>query len=115
MDAHTQDSEFRDEDPRFYDYWLRAFSQARDAAWSLQYRGYYVAKPDGGFLPVDAIKRAATEAEWARLMEHALCFACLDGNAFDEVVEQYVPEAHENLRVNGCNPVAALTGPAGGE
>lgn len=107
--------DIRQEDPRFYEHWIAAFAEAREIAWKLQYRGYFVRQPSDGALAISTIKAAATDAEWVRLMEHATCLACLDGNAFEATIESYVSDAYENMRANGCNPVAALTHQAASE
>lgn len=50
-----------------------------------------------GSITVTEIKEAFTPEQMARLMEHALAWACHDGNAFEGLIEQYLPEAYNNL------------------
>lgn len=102
---------FPAERAEFYDAWLKIFGDVRAQAQSLSQRGYFVGEPDEGFPKVETLKAAATDAEWSRLMEHALCLACLHGNAFPDLVEQYASEAFVNLRQNGWPPIAALALP----
>lgn len=40
---------------------------------------------------------ALTTDQLVRLREHAMCLACKDGNAFDGLIDQYLPDAYENL------------------
>ena len=48
-----------------------------------------------------AIVETLTEDQLTRLREHALCLACKDGNAFDGLIDQYLPDAYDNLWRNG--------------
>lgn len=65
---------------------------------------YDVGVPEGGLRPLGTF----TEAEIRALYPFALVLACLDGNAFvnidvpeNDLVRQYVPDAHEALKSNG--------------
>lgn len=89
------------ERPEYYAAWLRNFEEAREIALALSERHYYVRKPASGWPTVDQLRAAATGEQWSCLMDHALAFACLDGNAFPDLVEQYVPEAWVNIMWNG--------------
>jgi hypothetical protein len=53
-----------------------------------------------GPLPVEIIRMKLNEAQWGVIMQHAICFACLDGNSYPEVIEQYIPDAYSNLWMN---------------
>jgi hypothetical protein len=53
-----------------------------------------------GNLPVEVIRGSLSAEHWARLFQHAICLACLDGNSYPEVLEQYVPDAYTNLWMN---------------
>ena len=85
----------------YYDAWLKAFGEARKVARAVRDHGYYVREPEGGFPTAEQVRSQCDDAQWSRVLEHALCLACLDGNAFPDLVEQYVPEAWVNLDANG--------------
>lgn len=89
------------ERPEYYDAWLKTFGQVREISLALQTHHYHIRKPVNGRPTIAQIKAACTDTQWSRLMDHALCLACLDGNAFPDLVEQYVPEAWVNLMWNG--------------
>lgn len=74
---------------------------ARQVCAALNIISYSIAEPPQGWPTVEQLRAASTEEQWVRLMDHALAFACLDGNAFPDLVEQYVPEAWTNLMQNG--------------
>lgn len=94
-------SEIGTQPAAFYDTWLSIFGEAREIAHAIQYRGYYIGAPEVGLPTVEQVRAASTPEQWSRLMDHALCLASLQGNAFPDLVEQYVPEALVNLHNNG--------------
>lgn len=53
-------------------------------------------------LPLTAqdLKNRLNGEQYALLFEHATCLACLQGNAFDQSIEQYCLEAYVNLWQN---------------
>ena len=62
----------------------------------LRQKPFDVTPLDGYFRPHESF----TELEKYILFPHALTLACLDGNAFSEMINQYMPEAYENLKSN---------------
>ena len=56
--------------------------------------------PAEGLIPEETIVTALSFAQLSRLREHALALACLDGNAFPQLIDQYLPEAYANLWQN---------------
>lgn len=58
-----------------------------------------------GLLPVEIIRESLTSVQWDVIMQHALCLACLDGNAFPALIDQYTPEAYANLWSNSSLPM----------
>lgn len=49
----------------------------------------------------EEIIAALSPEQLERMREHALCLACHDGNAFDGLIDQYLPDAYQNLWRNG--------------
>lgn len=65
--------------------------------------GYAVPGHPPGSVTVEDLKRRLSWEHLAVLMQHALCLACLHGNAFgSETVEQYLPDAYNNLWGNSA-------------
>lgn len=85
----------------YYTAWLRTFDEAREIALALSHRHYHVRQPAQGFPTVEQVREVSSPEQWRRLMDHALAFACLDGNAFPDLIEQYIPEAWVNILWNG--------------
>lgn len=61
-----------------------------------------------GFLPNAIFEDRLSQGEKDILMQHALAHACLDGNAFSPLIDQYVPEAYYNLWANSALDIAGL-------
>ena len=64
-----------------------------------------------GLLPVEVIRQSLSPTQWGVIMHHALCLACLDGNAFPGAIDQYTPEAYANLWSNSSLPMDGVNLP----
>lgn len=62
---------------------------------------YELYRNSWGFLPERFIKERLTKRQIEILRHHALAFACLDGNSFPGLIDQYMGEAYANLWNNG--------------
>lgn len=62
-------------------------------------QGYIPVEAPGYFpcVTLEQLKVELTHEEYRTLKQHALCLACLAGNAFASVVEQYMIDAYNNL------------------
>jgi len=61
-----------------------------------------------GALSVELIRSKLSEEQWAKLWQHAIALACLDGNAYLDVIERYVPDAYDNLWSNSALDMLGL-------
>jgi hypothetical protein len=63
-----------------------------------------------GLIATEIIRHrlASKPAQLDMLMQHAFCLACLDGNAFEGLIDQYLPEAYANLWANSQLDTVAL-------
>jgi len=52
-------------------------------------------------MSVEYLRERLTYREFEFLFEHATCLACLQGNAFDDSIDQYCLQAYVNLWSNG--------------
>ncbi len=71
-----------------------------------------------GLLPVEYLRAKLNPVQWGVLMQHALAFACLDGNAFGSIenddngfISQYAPEAYANLWSNSAHDMVGVSLP----
>lgn len=74
-----------------------------------------------GYIPVDGptlfpsttneqLVDALTSEQLKALKQHALCLACLAGNAFPDLIDQYLVDAYNNLWQNGWLDDGRYTG-----